>query len=240
MKASITTLTNVMSRLSQTVFNSLSLKLVNCKVRDMNKQINMTGENQILRSEDIIFKRELEYEKNRLVDTNNKSFGNIYDGFKFALTCSEIIPKPQQRGGICHILFTNQLIATYDENDRRYHLRSAVFYLPLSVISTTGIVDAPAKPREYYLKKQAGMKEAELQKEFASKCLQADDSRLTEVLKGFVMQAIFYFFAGEPFCKNKLCRLYNAHWQEELIQSQLKKGKPEFCIKHSKMLKTLK
>jgi hypothetical protein len=53
-------------------------------------------------------------------------------------------------------------------------------------------------------------------------------------MKGYVMQAIFYHFTHEPFCGEKYCRLYNAHWHEEVLEAQLKP--PEFCEKHKRMV----
>ncbi|MFC1938628.1 DUF6775 family putative metallopeptidase [Chloroflexota bacterium] len=40
---------------------------------------------------------------------------------------------------------------------------------------------------------------------------------------------------GDPFCEDKGCRLYNAHWQEELIFAQLGAGY-EFCESHTRLL----
>ena len=48
------------------------------------------------------------------------------------------------------LFFTNKLICTYDYNDYRYHGRAIICANP-SIISTTGIIEAPAKPKEYYI-----------------------------------------------------------------------------------------
>nr|AIE95992.1 hypothetical protein [uncultured marine thaumarchaeote AD1000_71_D06] len=48
-----------------------------------------------------------------------------------------------------HIVFTNRLICTYDTTDSRYHGRAVICSNP-SIISTTGMIEAPARPREYY------------------------------------------------------------------------------------------
>jgi hypothetical protein len=53
-------------------------------------------------------------------------------------------------------------------------------------------------------------------------------------MKGYVMQALFYHLTLDPFCSDKRCRLYNAHWQEEVLEAQLEE--PEFCERHAKML----
>ncbi|OGX25725.1 MAG: hypothetical protein A3J51_04645 [Omnitrophica WOR_2 bacterium RIFCSPHIGHO2_02_FULL_45_21] len=142
------------------------------------------------------------------------------------------------------ILITDKLIATYEESDRRLHLRAAIFGFP-SVTSTSCIVEAPAKPKEYYLAKQKysllkawELKEKEVKQKFKDSFIDYHDPRLTEVLKGYIAQAIFFELVGNPFCGNKSCRLFNAHWQEDLIRAQIKSGK--FCKRHSLELLKIK
>lgn len=142
------------------------------------------------------------------------------------------------------IIITRRLIATADETDKRTHLRSCVLSYP-SVISLSGIVEAPAKPREYYLAKQSlsriglwEIEEARLRQKLKGRFIDYDDRRLPLVIKGLAAQAVFFFLTGEPFCELNKCRLFNAHWQEDLIYSQIKNGK--FCARHSRVLEKLK
>ena len=65
--------------------------------------------------------------------------------------------------------------------------------------------------------------------------LRHDDPRLTEAMKGYVMQALFYHVTGDPFCEDRGCRLYNAHWQEEVIGAQLG-GAYQLCPRHQGLL----
>jgi len=113
-----------------------------------------------------------------------------------------------------------------------------VYGIP-SVITTTGLVEAPAKPKGYYLLKpqyeMLGKDLLELKERLKASFIDYEDERLTEVIKGYAMQALFYHLVGAPFCKDKGCRLYNAHWQEELIFAQLE-SEYEFCPHHSKLL----
>ncbi|MFB0527148.1 MAG: DUF6775 family putative metallopeptidase [bacterium] len=176
---------------------------------------------------------EIEYEKRRLQNSENRSFGILYDGFKLQALYQELIREEERSWHCLAIIFTNQLFGTWDENDRRYHARVSVYGFP-SIISTTGIVEAPAKPREFYLQKQWGIDIATLKKKFREKFIDYDDTRLTEVMKGYCMQALFFNVLGEPFCEDNKCRLYNAHWQEEVINAQL--VKPEFCKKHKMLI----
>ncbi|MBU0478205.1 hypothetical protein KKC91_06530 [bacterium] len=177
---------------------------------------------------------EINYEKRRLMDSGHKAAGILYDGFRMLSIFAKLIPKIESNFNYCHIIFTNQLFGTWDENDLRYHARVAVFGFP-SIISTTGVVEAPAKPREFYLKRQMGMNFLALKEEFKGRFIDYDDSRLTEVMKGYSLQALLFHMTGDPFCKDKNCRLYNAHWQEEVIHAQLK-SEYELCNFHEKIL----
>lgn len=177
---------------------------------------------------------EIEYEKNLLLGRHQGS-GILYNGFELMCIYHQLLPDKEANFLHCHIIFTNQLLGTWDEGDMRYHARVSVYGFP-SLISTTGIVEAPAKPREFYLKKQLGVDVYTLKEEFKNRFIDRDDSRMTEVMKGYVLQAVFYHMTGNPFCEDKNCRLYNAHWQEEVIQAQLNKD-TEFCKKHQEFIK---
>ncbi len=61
---------------------------------------------------------------------------------------------------------------------------------------------------------------------------------MTEVIKGYLLQALFYHAAGDPFCPDENCRLFNAHWQEQLIRAQLGDG-AELCSRHGAMLEAM-
>ncbi len=49
------------------------------------------------------------------------------------------------------------------------------------------------------------------------------------------MQAVVYALTGDPFCEDRGCRMYNAHWQEELIFAQLG-SEYEFCPRHTEIM----
>lgn len=183
---------------------------------------------------------EVAYEKRRL-QGKSKGIGVLYDGFGLSAVFFRLIPDEERSAEYCHILLTDQLFGTWDENDRRYHARVGVF-AQLSILSTTGLVEAPAKPRDFYILKQQyqllgndSLVVAQLKERFKKQFIDYDDERLTEVMKGYAMQAVFFHLTGEPFCPEPTCRLYNAHWQEEVIQAQLE-SKPEFCAKHRQIL----
>jgi hypothetical protein len=180
---------------------------------------------------------EIAYERRRILG-KAKAFGVLYDGFQLQRVFSGIIPREEHSLEFVHIFFTNRLFATWDGGNKRYHVRTSVYGIP-SIISTTGLVEAPAKPREYYLLKQQydrlGRDPTELKDRFRGSFIDYEDKRLTEVVKGYVMQAVFYSLIGDPFCGDRGCRLYNAHWQEELIFAQLE-SEYEFCPRHTRLL----
>ncbi len=181
---------------------------------------------------------EIEYEKRRIVG-KTRAFGILYEGFHLLRVFHEIVPREERSLEFVHIFFTNRLFTSWDDSDKRYHLRTSIYGIP-SLISTTGLIEAPARPRGYYLLKQQyerlGKDPTEVKDRFKGRFIDYEDERLIEVMKGYVMQAVFYSLTGNPFCQDKGCRLYNAHWQEELIFAQLESGY-EFCPHHTELLK---
>lgn len=175
--------------------------------------------------------------KNRLVRTHGLLFDFIatkkaFDAVKYSKTKDS-----------CYIILTDKLFATLDI-DRRPHIRAGIYSFP-SIISSSGIVEGPAKPKEYYLYKQRytqlgiwERQEAKLKRKFKASFIDYADKRINEVLKGYFAQSLFFYITGEPFCKKKSCRLYNAHWQKDLIYAQVKIGR--FCKYHQRLLKKIK
>jgi hypothetical protein len=184
--------------------------------------------------EEIIF--EESYENNQ--DTNNII---LYDGFEIQKILLDSIPDRELEKNIFHLIITTRLGCTYDYEDYKYHGRAVICSNP-SVISTTGIIEAPAKPREYYLYMQQkiaqGLNLDSLKEQFKGRFLEYHDKNFGIVIRGYALQAIFYYITLEPFCDSKECILYNAHWQEELIHSQIELGK--LCEKHQKILESIK
>lgn len=185
---------------------------------------------------------EISIEKRLLSDPNLRLPGILYDGFKLHNTFQSLIPEGERALKNVHIAFTNRLFATFDKNDRRFHARVIICGYP-SIISTSGVVEAPAKPKGFYAAKQKivslGIDALEVLKEhYKGKFIEYDDERLTEVMKGYAMQALFYHITNKPFCDEKHCRLFNAHWQSEVIEAQLKGDR--YCAGHRKILEKVK
>jgi len=217
--------------LSQDKLSDYARKIASSKIQEISQKI--------LPDQEPLY-GEIEYEKRRILG-KTRSFGILYDGFHLLRIFCEIMPREERSLEFVHIFFTNRLFATWDGGNKRYHLRTSVYGVP-SIISTTGLVEAPAKPREYYLLKQQyerlGKDLTELKERFKGSFIDYEDERLTEVMKGYAMQAVLYALTGDPFCEDKGCRLYNAHWQEELIFAQLW-GEYEFCGRHTRILDSL-
>lgn len=180
---------------------------------------------------------EIDFEKSNIIDTSVTENIVLYDGFEFQKIISNLIPNNESALDQLHIVFTNKLTCTYDQNDFRYHGRAVIGSNP-TIISTTGIIEAPAKPREYYFDLLSnftkGVNIDYVKKKYEGMYLEYHDQRLSKVIEGYLMQAIFYYHTGEPFCEKQDCRLFNAHWQKDLLYSQLKVGK--LCEKHQQIL----
>ena len=77
----------------------------------------------------------------------------------------------------------------------------------------------------------------EIREKYKGEFLEYNDLRLSEIIEGYLLQVIVYYETGDAFCENKECRLYNAHWQKELLHSQLENKK--LCDKHQESLKNI-
>jgi hypothetical protein len=183
---------------------------------------------------------EIEFEQESFENTSKVQNIILYDGFEFQKIVSDLIPENEQDLGNIHLVFTNKLTCTFDDSDYRYHGRALIGANP-SIISTTGIIEAPAKPRQYYMDLMAnygqGLNIDSIKKKYQGQYLEYNDRRLDVIIQGYCLQAIFYCLTGEPFCDLLDCRLNNAHWQRDLLYSQIEFGK--LCKKHAEILNNL-
>ena len=161
-------------------------------------------------------------QQNQGQDNRMKGMVSLYDGFVLQKMFAEMISTAEISLAHIHVIFTSLLTCTFGEDDWRYHGRAVICGLP-SIVSTTGIVEALAKPREFYLAQLGGMAadNDSLKKKFAGRFIDYDnEDKITAASINYVLQAVFFFITGgEPFCNNKDCRLFNAHWQEDLIHT---------------------
>ena len=182
--------------------------------------------------------KEIEVEKENK-DNSEQEEMFLYDGFKIQEVISEVIPKNEIKLDTLHVFFTNKLTCTYDENDFRYHARALISSNP-TIISTSGIVEAPAKPKQFYFELMSDFSNErinEIKKKYKGQFLEYHDPRTSEVIEGYLLQAIMYQETGEIFCDQNDCRLFNAHWQKDLLYTQLENKK--FCQKHLEIIKKI-
>lgn len=184
-------------------------------------------------------REEIEFELASFSDSKKADNIVMYDGFEFQKIVSDLVSGELALDQL-HIAFTNKLTCTFDDSDYRYHGRAVICSNP-AIISTTGIVEAPAKPRGYYLELISniaqGVNVDSMKKKYEGTYLEYNDKRLCDIAKGYLLQAIFYYITGEAFCDLRECRLHNAHWQSDLLYSQLEVGR--LCQRHQKVLTQL-
>jgi hypothetical protein len=175
---------------------------------------------------------------------NNDSFQGkgkcltLLDGFGLQRIYSDFICEDEMELEHVHVIFKDSLVATYDEVTRRFHARTLICGTP-SIISTNGIIEAPAKPRDYYFKMMLSnlldRSNEEIKTKFKGRFIDYGDPSVFCAALGFAVQAVFYFLTdGDPFCIENTCTLYNSHWQEEMIRAQVKT--PKFCKYHKTLL----
>ena len=178
-------------------------------------------------------KPERDYEERLLAKETRATLGVVYDGYELQRLALSRLPSEERGLAAINVWFTERVIATWDEDDRRYHARVSAYGYP-SIVSTSGMVVAPAKDKEYYLARRLGIDPASRAEEYAGRFLQYRCPTVTEIAKGYAMQAVFYGLVGNPFCDEPSCKLFNAHWQREMMDAQL--GEPEYCACHEGML----
>ena len=232
--------------IKECIFNNLDDKIIEkisgCRIFDPKMPFK----------EHLPSKQEMDFEKSVCKDT--KLMGKttmiedarriedvvMYDGFEVQNIISDIITENDSDQNNLHIVFTNKLTCTYDTADSRYHGRSVICSNP-AIISTTGMIEAPARPREYYFEamkcKMQGLDIQNVKKNYNGKILDYHDQRLSKIAEGYLLQVIFYYMTGDAFCDSLDCRLNNAHWQKDLLYSQLEIGK--LCHKHQTLLDKL-
>jgi len=173
-------------------------------------------------------------------DMSENDLSILYDGFEFHKKIIDFIPINENNTDTLHIIFTNKLVCTFDDEDFRYHARALIGSNP-AIISITGMIEAPAKPKKYYLEFLTNFtdeKIEELKKKYKGEFLDYHDSRLFEISEGYVLQAIMYYETGDAFCDDSDCRLYNAHWQKDLLHTQIENK--FFCDRHQLILEGFK
>lgn len=158
----------------------------------------------------------------------------LYDGFELQQLFRTMVSDDELNWQHIHVVLTQKLACTFDQESWRYHARAVICGAP-SIVSTSGIVAGPARPNEYYYLARPGLDDLQLLKKFEGRFIDRRDSRLSSAVYIYVVQAIFFHLTGgEPFCEDEKCMMFNAHWQEELIAIL---QNPAFCREHAELLR---
>lgn len=179
----------------------------------------------------------IRYEE-RALDDPEREGGVLYDGQQIQRALNTALPTDERGLETLHVPLLDRAIGTWGDHDGRWHKRVTVLGQP-ALLSVPGLYEAPAKPEEYYKEKQRHSllsgdvpPREVLENRVEGEFLIENDPRTTDALKGYVLQAYDFLETGEAFCDREVCRLFNAHYHEELVGAQL--HEPEFCGEHER------
>jgi hypothetical protein len=134
--------------------------LVSIRISDTKRPFNEQPEIKVQLKPNLNVAYEKNFPRHLIVDGasyNTTTTGSqykeliLYDGFMMQRLFDTMINENEANTDHVHIVFEDRLICTFSEEDWRYHARTILGGSP-SIISTTGIIEAPAKPKEWYIK----------------------------------------------------------------------------------------
>ncbi|MXV62384.1 hypothetical protein GS429_09975 [Natronorubrum sp. JWXQ-INN-674] len=180
----------------------------------------------------------IRYEERALAQPEREG-GVLYDGVQIQRALNSALPEDERDLETLHVPILDRAIGTWGDHDGRWHKRVSVLGQP-ALVSVPGLYEAPAKPEAYYKEQQRHAllsgdtpPREVLENQVDGEFLIEDDPRTTDALKGYVLQTVDYLETGEAFCDREMCRLYNAHYHEDLIDAQLRE--PQFCTTHARL-----
>lgn len=178
------------------------------------------------------------------IEPDASDLGLVFEAAAYQAILRLLVDPAESGAEHAHIVFTDNAIGSWRSEGKRFHLHIICMGEP-SIISTTGLVEALPRPREYEFKRsQFAMFGAEedlledLAEGFADRTFGYGDPRINELCKGYALMACFYRMFGEAFCDDPACRLFAAQTQEELIAIQCG---PDvgLCERHEKMRRSV-
>lgn len=153
--------------------------------------------------------------------------GLLYDGRRLFEAYHGPLPgelaAPGQRPVV---VLTDRLVGTFEGD--RYHVRFLVNGHPC-IVSPPGFVDGPARDRSFYMAKQMLGSAHDADQVSDDDHLTRGDERITTCVASALLQTLAYHDRGEPFCEDESCRLFNPHWQEDLLDTM---ATEELCSEH--------
>jgi hypothetical protein len=171
---------------------------------------------------------EIMFERKRFEEAERPA-GVLYDAFMLRdiyrmITCGddELLKSS--------IVFTDDIIGTKESG--YYHSRVTLFSYP-SLVSISGFYYALALNKAFYLERLLVPRTYTRLPDR----IRLSEKEIREMIKGCVLQALFFYSYGDPFCEKKDCRLYNAHWLEEAFYAQVISQR--LCDRHRQMINSL-
>jgi len=195
----------------------LPRKIAGAKVRDKRERKMMDP-----------LSKEIDLEK-KVIKGGKELLGIIYDAHELNKISRGLLSEKERKEHT--VIITKRLIGTLETHESRYHIRAVLNSIP-SIISISGIVEGPAKPRKYYLADETKREEI-----LDFRPIEHGDERMDSALKAYLLQTIFWRLEGDPFCEREGCPLYNSHWQREVLKNQVN-GK--LCERHKRRLEKFK
>ncbi len=173
-------------------------------------------------------------------DPTEAGWDEVYDGPSLQAVLHLLIPPEESHLSELHLSLTSLRLGLWPAADQSFRLSPALFGEP-NLLSLTSLLEGPEVSREYeFMRAQMAMFGLEegleaVEDRFAPRMLAEGDPRLNEVVKGLLLQAVFYRLFGEAFCPGPACRLHNATTQEELLEAQTGPG-AGLCERHREWL----
>lgn len=159
--------------------------------------------------------------------------GPLYDGPRLMEALHGPLPEALQTPGRPVVVLSDRLVGTFEGG--RYHVRFLVAGHP-TIVSPPGFVDGPARDRSFYVAKQALGSARDADRMVDDDHLTRGDDRLPTCVASALLQALAYADLGDPFCEDGDCRLYNPHWQEELLATMARR---RLCERHREWIREL-
>ena len=130
--------------------NVLAESLLSIRISDIKKPFNEQPRIKVQGKSDQNVTYEKNFQKYLILKGGQYKELILYDGFMMQRLFETMINENESNTDHVHIVFEDRLICTFSQEDWRYHARTIIAGNP-SIISTTGIVEAPAKPKEWYI-----------------------------------------------------------------------------------------
>lgn len=175
------------------------------------------------------------------VRPEERDLQSVYPADALQEVVAPLLPRDERGSGKLHLVFVSQCIGQWNAQLRQFSLGIIQPGEP-TLISTSGIVEAPKPPREYSFRRAQlvafGLGEAleYLDEQFAAETLIHGDPRITEAAKGYGLQSVFHHLFGQAGCEEPMCRLYEAATADEMAAAQLG-AEAALCERHARMLR---